>query len=420
MILQQLVKDAERIVKKMPPTMYGPTPIKWIISLDAHGAFLECIPTVENEHTKKDKGQIKQAPILSRKRTSGITPQLLVDKPSYVFGIPADDKRAPKEAASFRALVNECYQATGEATVQAVAAFLTWWDAGEPSLSRLGLSEIGDNDLITFRIGGILPIDVPGVQQFWAAKSSASEGDSLGGALSQCLVCGRQTVIPKCLPVPIKGLHGGQASGIPLVSINAEAFESFNLHDGTTSRVCGDCGERFGKALNHLLAAEDGHLAVGPLVYVFWTRQGGGFAWATLLQQPQAGAVRELLASYRTGKPFTVADAEAFYATALSASGGRAVVRDWLQTTVGDAAAHLAQWFARLKQVDSFGQPGEPLGVYKLAASLYRDANKEMVAQVPRVLVRTALHGGHCPNGCSLRPSTAAGRSSASPIPARR
>jgi len=391
MILQQLVQDAERIVGDMPPPMYGPTPIKWIIDLDAEGKLIGCIPTTGSDNPKKDKGLVRPAPILSRKRTSGVAAVLLVDKPSYVFGIPADDKRATEKTDAFRKLIAECAAATGNPTLTAVTAFLAWWDSGERTLSRLYQQEVGDGDLFTFRVAGRLPIDDADVRQFWADKSYAAD-DGASGALAQCLLCGRQTVIPKCLPVPIKGLIGGQSSGIPLVSINADAFESYGLKDGATSGVCMDCGERFGKALNHLLAADDSHLGVGPIAYAFWTRQGGGFAWATMLKQPQPDTVKQLLSSYKSGKEFTAFDQDDFYATALTASGGRAVIRDWLHTTVGTASAQLAHWFARLQQVDEYGQPGKPLGVFLLARSLYRDP-KDIEAPVPKALVQAALHG---------------------------
>lgn len=388
MILQQLARDAERIVGTLPPPMYDRKPVKWIIELDDAGRLLGVVQT--SGGGPKDRGLPRLVPFEGR--TSGIRAILLADTPAYTLGIPFDDARAAEKHAAYRALVESCVIATGHAGVQAVARFLATWDAGEaPTSERLGAA-VEKSDLLTFRVAGVLPVDDTVVQQFWATTCRPATDHT-----AACLVCGQPRPIPENLPVLLKRVPGGQSSGIALVSINADAFESYALPRGTTSRVCADCGERFGKALNHLLATDDGHMAIGPLVYVFWTRQGGGFSWATLLKQPQADAVRALLDSYRTGVPFTTADADDFYATALTASGGRAVVRDWLHTTVGDAARHLARWFNLVRHVDAYGQPGDPLGLYRLAASLYRDANKEMVAQVPRVLVRVALHGGRLP-----------------------
>jgi CRISPR-associated protein Csd1 len=43
------------------------------------------------------------------------------------------------------------------------------------------------------------------------------------------------------------------------------------------------------------------------------------------------------------------------------------------------------------------------MGVYPLAASAYRDANKEMMPTVPAALVRAALMGGHLPDDLLVR-----------------
>jgi CRISPR-associated protein Csd1 len=398
MILQQLARDAERIVGgEMPPPMYDLKPVKWIIDLDRNGAFLGCIPTVGRETggKRRDKGKERLVPILSRKRTMKPVPQLLADKISYTLGLPTNDNNAPKQHSTYCTLVESCAARTGNPNVRAVATFLKRWTLDDGAPARWG-AEIESNDLITFRVDGRFPVDDADVREFWVGYLAESYEEGAGDA-SQCLVCGARKPIPERLPVPIQGIPGGQTSGIPLVGVNAEAFESFDLPKARTAGVCSDCAERFGKALNRLLAAEDSHLRVGPLVYVFWTREGAGLPLLDFLNHPDPDAVKRLLTAYRSGTPFTAVDELAFYATALTASGGRAVIRDWLHTTIGGAARNLARWFELVRQVDAYGEPGSPVGVFRLAASLYRDANKELVAQVPRALISTALHGDPLP-----------------------
>jgi CRISPR-associated protein Csd1 len=119
-----------------------------------------------------------------------------------------------------------------------------------------------------------------------------------------------------------------------------------------------------------------------------------------MLKQPQPEAVQRLLTSFRSGKEFELEEDD-FYATALTASGGRAVIRDWLHSTVGDAKERLQNWFVLLTQVDNWGAPGKPLGIYQLASSLYRDAKDakaNMAAQVPHALINAALHGDPLPH----------------------
>jgi CRISPR-associated protein Csd1 len=89
-----------------------------------------------------------------------------------------------------------------------------------------------------------------------------------------------------------------------------------------------------------------------------------------------------------------------FYATALSASGGRAVVRDWLETTAGSAKRDLLRYFRLQRLVDWNGEPGAPLSVSRLTNATLRipkGANDEASPNVPRTLLRAALSGGRLP-----------------------
>src|SRR5262249_18406051 len=147
----------------------------------------------------------------------------------------------------------------------------------------------------------------------------------------------------------------------------------------------------YAKTVNALIAGDRTRIYIGPSVYVFWAADGDG-SFMSLTQQPDSASVRDLLASYQKGIKRADLDPTDFYATAFRANSARAVVRDWLRTTVGEAQDRLARWFARLQIVDAYGQVGPPLGIRSLASALYRDANKEMVAQVPRALMRAAIH----------------------------
>lgn len=396
MILQQLARDAEIIVGKLPPPLHDRKPVPWIIDLSPEGVYLGIVRTTDGSGGKKDKGKEILVPILPAKRTASVKPTLLADTPVYSLGIPFQDRPADKKHAKYRALLEECAEATGSPEIKAILAFLDQWHCEPPSVERLDPA-MELSDLITFRVAGHLVVQSPDVQEFWAARC-------LGGAApdeaskTQCLVCGKRKPIAERLPVPLKGVPGGQSSGVPLVSINSNAFESLGLPNGKSAGVCKECGERFGKAANALLSRDDSRLYLRGVVYLFWTNQGAGFSFLTLLQKPDPAVVRELLLAPHRGPDALAADMTPFYATALTGNGGRAVVRDWLHSTLGDAKASLLRWFDRLSQVDSYGQPGKPLGIFALAASLYHNDAKEMAPQVPLILMRAALRGAPLPS----------------------
>ena len=92
----------------------------------------------------------------------------------------------------------------------------------------------------------------------------------------------------------------------------------------------------------------------------------------------------------RTGVKGRVDDT-AFYGLALSANGGRVVIRDWINTTIGTVKKRLAHWFADQQIVSISGGDPRPFGLYALAAATVRDPKKELSPSTSSTLLRAAL-----------------------------
>jgi CRISPR-associated protein Csd1 len=272
--------------------------------------------------------------------------------------------------------------------VRAVLQFLRDWDPNRCPLPE----DMAPGDLTTFKVEDRLPMDTPAVRAFWARTVG---GGGEGGVPGQCLICGAQTHLVERLPVPVKGIPNGQSSGVALVSANANAFESYGRSAALTSPICGECGERFGKAANALLQDDKCRFRVGPAAYLFWTSEGES-DFVNFLSDPRPEDVRLLLESARQGRLRTPADDADFYATSVTAAISRAVFRDWLHTTVGAARRNLERWFRLQRSVDREGAEGAPLSIFRLAVSLYREP-RDIVARVPDALLHCALHGGPLP-----------------------
>jgi CRISPR-associated protein Csd1 len=133
-------------------------------------------------------------------------------------------------------------------------------------------------------------------------------------------------------------------------------------------------------------------------VYIFWTKEESSFSPVSFLSKPDPADVKALIESPVTSRERTTLKEEAFFATAFSASGGRVVVRDYLETTVHHAQENLRRWFRLQKLVGGDGSEGTPAGIYALSSSIYRDANKEMRPEIPRALLEVALNGGPLPD----------------------
>ena len=392
-MLPQLCDYARRL--DLPPPLYSERPVRYIVELDASGRLLNSQPTDTADPADRGTRNGKRRLVPTVQRSSGIRPLLLADNAEYSFGLardPTKQARVDRAHAAYLEVVNRCAADTGDAAVQAVADFLNE-DPGE----QLDLDHDFDRSAnVTFGVGDDLPIEAPAVQRFWAREHDPALAK--GAVIGQCLVCGKQRPVLKRLQAKLKRVPGGQTSGTALISANAEAFKSYGLDASLIAPTCGECAELFTTGLNHLLASETQRTALGGAAFVYWTRDDvPEFNPMRDVTQPDPGQVQALLEStFKSREPAPFDDTK-FYALSLSGSGGRAVVRDWIDTTVGEVQTNLARWFRQQRIVGRNGEPAEPVGLYALAAATVRDANKDLSPLTPRALVRAALAGTPLP-----------------------
>ena len=387
MFLQRLSEYAQRL--DLPPMLYAKTPVRYRFHLDREGnpSSPEPTDTAQPDDRSTRRGEAIVMPRVQR--SSGIRPLLLSDQAAYTFGLVREDADPDREKGCHDAYLEQlqrCAEATGEEAVRAVLAFLT-----HDPLQRLSLPEDYDRSAsITFDVSGVQPVDLASVQAFWVRENTAAEGEP-GTSVMQCIVCGQRQLVLKRLKGKIKGIPGGQRSGTALISANANAYESYGLSASLIAPICGQCAERMTKALNNLLSDDAHHLAVGGSVFVFWTRDGTEIPVLQMLQAPSPEDVSALIASV-WGKASPPVAENRFYAATLSASGGRAVVRGWIDTTVDQIQRNLARWFSRQRIVTPYGEPPVPLGIYALAGATVREL-QDLPPTTVRGLLHSALQG---------------------------
>jgi len=408
MILSKLKEYADtRMQDDLPPAMYGKTSIAWFVRLTADGQY-EGIVSLKTKEAKRGIATI--APHIGR--TVGVKPKLLADTGEYVLGIGRPNSKPERVKnchEQFKQLIQICAEATQEPTVQAVLHFLT---SSEIEAAKAELPDDFDpGEVITFSVDEAVPADAKSnfqaIEEFWAEYTSGGQvGQDNNAPVMTCLITGIEGIVEQRLPFLVKGLIGGQPSGTALVSANSPPFMSYGLKNSLTSPISRDAAEKFIKALNSLIADEKSRIYMSSTVYVFWTKEKTGFNPFVYLKQPKPEEVKILLTSPLTGKiasSFNDEKANQFYALALSANNARAVLRDWLETTVPNAKANLQQWFQSQQIVDPYGANPRPLGVYALATSVYRDASKEMQPAAPTALIRSALHGDRIPEDMLMK-----------------
>lgn len=419
MLLPALIEYEQRKVREdesfevqlgVVPSGYQRQAVKVFVELDADGKFVRLRPTAGSD-PKKDRGRIFVVPHVMR--SSAIRPKLLADNAEYVFGIARKaDEHDPKVAQRHQAFVEavrECFETTGNPRVGAVLRYLT--DAQSPP--SLGDS-FDPTSNYSFMIGERRPFEDEDVQAYWASKTIGSGELTGDGDEAESMISGSVGQLMSAEPVKIKGIPGGQVSGMNLVSANAPAFLSYGLDSSAQAPILALEAETYANGLNRLLSDDSTHYSIGPVVYVFWTGQGdvppvadalaGGSAVDLLgldddtsLRSGRPDQVRTRLKSIWTGEGHSLVLDSEFFAAALSASGSRVVIRSFVQSTVRELMDRLAYFFAAQILVQWDGSAPKPQGIYPLAASLVRNFKKEASPQTIGNLVAFALSGARLP-----------------------
>lgn len=387
MYLKRLIEFAER-EELVESSIKGfvHRKLDWIIKLTPEGDFEGFI--------KLEKGTKHTVPYRGRSG-GGFTPFLLYDKTEYLLGWTTKEKKVSRASGchqSFCDLVTQCAKETKEPIVQAVDSFLHKY-----KMSELIPSDLKDEQWITFQIGNEKPIDLPSVQRFWAEKQSTVEEKKD----FQCIICGEfcaPLLIHKTeLRLPVAGRDRA-----PMISANESAYESYGLIKSQISPTCEHCEEKYGRALVELLHADskrENRIIIGDLVYLFWTKQKGVPVFMPVVQ-PNPKDVQKLRATvFGGGHSSTSFSATDFYALALSPNKSRIIVRDWQETTLAKVQGHMYDFLQRQR----IGPEEKYEGIYTLAASLFRDARKDMIKNVPRLLINHALFGKKLPDSILYR-----------------
>jgi CRISPR-associated protein Csd1 len=384
MLLQKLVDYSRR--QEYRPSLYGEGPVHYIVNLDGDGRFQSMIDIADPSNRRTRRGQIRLVPQIQR--SSGIRPLLLADKADYTLGYTVEGKdsdRAQRCHQAYVELVERCAAETEERDVAAVLSFLR-----DDPLGQVNPDETFDpSGIITFAVDNRVVVDRPAVQAFWASANAVS-GE--GTQTMQCLVCGNHRPALERLQGKVKGLPGGQTAGTSIVSANEDAFLSYGQRASLISPTCAECGEGFTRGINALLASEQTRFISGNGAFVFWTRDASDFDLFASIDAPEPDRVLALLESVHKGRWTTVDDAP-FYALSLSASGGRAVVRDWMDTTVGHAKQRLARWFESQRIIRWSEENNRYYGLRALAFATVREPR-----DLPVTTLRTLFHAAFTGN----------------------
>ncbi|MEN8613805.1 type I-C CRISPR-associated protein Cas8c/Csd1 [Dehalogenimonas sp. THU2] len=411
MILQELYILAEREGLMEDPD-YEWRPVTWLVRISRDGRIITPLEDTRSiPEIASHAGKISRPPKpvaknfrlpREKSRQSGDRAFFLYDKAEYVFGVDPEGTRETEKLESrfnlFRERVEECLKIIED---EGVAKLLMALDAYSADRSSVALPDkIAPNDLFAFiydpDIDSLLT-DRPAVRSYWASLRQVA-GEV--GEQQVCLVSG-DPFSGKVDNFPgVKRVPGGTTSGVALVSYNKSAFESYGWKGNENASISRQSSEMAAEALRRLLdpaypdPAQPGqslskrniHLSADTAV-CYWPAapSGDGFcnAFSGILDaNPEE--VGELYRSVWRGVPPPILSDSAFYALVISGAQGRAIVRDWIESTVSKASSNLAKHFRDLSVVRNTPPPKEKghspqFGLRLLLESLSPEGDREKI-----------------------------------------
>jgi CRISPR-associated protein Csd1 len=382
-MLRELCHLAER-EQLVGDTAFEVRPVAWIIQLKANGDFIgftgthqpEELPEPKNGAKPKKPKEFAKKFLIPRQfnldtggtRTSGDYAYFLVDKSDYALGCaleakantPPTDKKLLNRLQLFTGRVHECLEATGVSELKAVVTFLERVRAQGLPVDLPEKATPGD--LFAFMVRPALDEFVhehPAVLEYWRGLCGG-DGHS-GNADWQCLITGKPMGEPSLFPM-VKRVPGGQAQ-TGVVSFNSPAFESYGWDSNANAPVSSEAAQAAAVALNRLLdpafQRQDGKVMLRRNIRIsedtvacYWAKEASGDELADglsdIVQGDDGGKPRALFAAVWKGKQPEKLDPTRFYAVTLTGAQGRAIVRDWYETTVGEVQASVAKYFEQL------------------------------------------------------------------------
>lgn len=413
-ILAALTRAYGRMADRgeVPPFGYSSERIGFLISLNDDGTTAG--PPID---LRAGSGSRPAAPLLRVpqpvKRTSGIAPNFLWDKTSYVLGVTAGEgRRTAEEHAAFVARHMDALAESRDPGLVAFRRFLERWSPADFAAPNWP-EEMKDQNVVfaleSERLSGTHIHDRPAARALWARLAEGVERDE-----AVCLVTGERGPVARLHP-SIKGVWGAQTAGASIVSFNLDAFTSYGHEQGDNAPVSEAAAFAYTTALNAFLQRDSGHrVQVGDASTVFWADAsdaavvdeaeavfGALLGETSIDERKEAGKVRSVLEKIRDGRPIAEADPHLatgvrFFVLGLSPNAARLSVRFWLEDDFGRIAAR----FARHLEAMRLDPPpkGETPPIWRC---LIETAAQRKPENIPPNLagewLRAILTGGHYP-----------------------
>jgi CRISPR-associated protein Csd1 len=401
MMFQALIDLYDRLDEKVPPFGFSAESIGFVITLDRAGNLVgqpEDLRTKIN--AQKYVYRLSFVPYTNqvnvRSGNAATTPNFMVDKADYIFGMSGNSKKDAYRHAFKRRVAEVCKKSDDEGVV-AVKLFLETWNPTDSS-GLEGWKEIcgTHGKMVAFRLEGDADFihERLAVKELWSAFIRNMKYKS-----GTCLVDGgKHKLQPQYAQFPF-------GTGASLVSFNKAAYESYGKSKGENAPISVEAEFKSSTALKYLLRSDVQRLRIGDATTLFWAEKESkvesfmGHVLNPSFETQQALIpVQKFLEAVRKGTlPNNIEkDRELkFYILGLSRNKARLALRFWYVCTVSELMRRLQDHFRCLDMERSEKDIPFP-GIWHLLKETARET-KDISPVLGGAIVRAILTGTNYP-----------------------
>jgi CRISPR-associated protein Csd1 len=355
-MLQLLVKYAQDHGLETEPG-FKPKAVRWAVCFDEHGNFLDVVE-LGDVGAKNNPGQpFQRCPDLrdSELKTGKERKCHFLVERAAVVALLADEDEVPdpktlKKHEYFIGLLRAAGTVTPNlATVANRLAEQQTLRIIRDAMKRH--SKLKPTANVTFRFGSEYPVESEAWHDWWRSfRSSIQTGRGARGNM-RCFATG-ELARPLDTHFKVSGLRdvGGQPQCL-LISFDKDSFSSYNLVQSANASVSQWAASAYRTALDDLINNHSTRLAGAKVVHWFKENVPPDDDPVGFLSEPREieelnaqDRAKRLLDAIKTGQRADLAT-NFYYATTLSGSGGRVMVRDWMEGQFETLLKNVSVWF---------------------------------------------------------------------------
>ncbi len=413
MMLRELVEYAETHGLVAEPG-FAPKRARWAVCFSEDGRFLRVIEIGDVEAKRNRGREFACAPDLSQSElVSGTAEEkrchFLIESADVValYCREEPDERVLKKHEYFIRLL----RGAGEVMPELAQAADALEDEATLARIRDQLAEqrARPTDGVTILWGERFPVDDDRWHNWWRAFRRGLRTTPDSETPHHLDLITGEPAVPAATHPKVSGLAdvGGQSAGSAVVSFDKDAFTSYGLEQSANCAMSEESAAAYCAALNDLLAHHARTL--GGVKVVHWFQRAVPLDPFDFLNDPPEveeltaqEQARRLLDAIHTGDRPDLAG-NRYYAITMSGSGGRVMVRDWMEGGFEALLGNVLAWFSDLEIVrrDGAGLAPPPKFLAVIGATV-RDL-KEAPAPFIATMLRVALSGAPIPRSAMTR-----------------